>query len=383
MRRKRRSLVVVSILAVLPVLMPAAANAATGPIELGILPNDEDSTVTAVGDRGQLVGESCSTEPHTHWCTGVKWDRAGRMSVLPSFGGGFSGPEAVNYAGVIVGWALGRDLQSNAARWSPDGSITLLPGLAGRRAWSATGISSTGVVVGSGTGESSNEVALRWDPSGKVTQLAAPPLPGSYSAEAITRDGRFIAGRFYAEDGSTRVLRWDSAGAVTVLGPESELTWFADMNSFGEIVGRTTINDRYAAVKWTAAGQMIELAWPNSYTTEVHAINNSGVAVGYGYDDAGKQVPVRWASDGSVTVLPGTEGMAEDIHEDGRIVGMTGVTVETARAALWDKAGAHTDLGILPGGGYSRAQLIGRDGTIAGGGVAADGRYHAAYWPVG
>lgn len=92
----------------------------------------------------------------------------------------------------------------------------------------------------------------------------------------------------------------------------------------------TAVGDRgHAAVKWTATGQMIELAWPNSNTTTVNAINNAGD----GYDDAGKQVPVRWVSDGSVTVLPRYRG--------------------------------------------------GRDGTIAGGGMAADSRYHAACWPVG
>lgn len=382
MRRSNRLLALVSAI-VLSVLMPVAAEAATGPIELGILPNDEQSSVTAVGDRGQLVGESCSTEPHTHWCTGVRWDRAGRMSVLPTFGGGFSRPEAVNHAGVIVGWALGQDLWANAARWSADGSsITLLPALPGGRTYGARGISDTGVIVGSGYDSTGRERALRWDTSGNVTPLADPPIPGATSALGISRDGRFIAGRLY-DGGKTRLLRWDSTGAVTVLGPEGAYTSFADMNASGEIVGRTTINGRYAAVKWTAAGQLVELPWPNSETTEVHAINDAGVAVGYGYDDAGKQVSVRWASDGSVTVLPGTEGMAEDIHEDGRIVGMTGVTVETARAALWDKAGAHADLGVLPGGGYSRAQLISRDGTIAGGAVAADGRWHAVYWPAG
>lgn len=54
MRRKRRSLVVVSILAVLPVLVQAAARAAAGPIDLGLLPNDETSMVTAVSDYGHV-----------------------------------------------------------------------------------------------------------------------------------------------------------------------------------------------------------------------------------------------------------------------------------------------------------------------------------------
>ncbi len=381
--RGKRLLVMVAIAAALPMSVPAVASAAAGPIELGILPNDEQSSVTAVGDFGQLVGESCSTEPHTHWCTGVKWDRAGRMSVLPSFGGGFGRPAAVNYAGVSVGWSLGHDLWANAARWSADGSsITLLPALPGGRTYGATGISNTGIIVGHGYDSTGRERALRWDPSGNVTALADPPVPGSTSAVGISRDGRFIAGRVY-EAGKSRLLRWDSTGAVTVLGPADQDSYFADMNASGEIVGRTTINGRYAAVKWTATGQMIELGWSNSESTDVFAINNSGVAVGYGYDDAGKQVPVRWASDGMPNVLPGTEGMAEGIHEDGRVVGQTGEGLETTRAGLWDKSGTYTDLGVLPGGGYSRAQLIGRDGTIAGGAVAADGKYHAVYWPAG
>lgn len=231
-------------------------------------------------------------------------------------------------------------------------------------------------MVGSGLDASGRERALRWAPDGTVTALADPPGAGSVSASAITRDGRFIAGRL-SDGKNSRLLRWDSTGAVTMLGPEGQDSWFADMNASGEIVGRTTINDRYAAVKWTATGQMIELAWGNSYSSDVYAINNAGVAVGMGYiDTSGTSGPARWAGDGTLTLLSSGAGTARDIDFEGRVVGATD------RPALWDRNGVRTDLAVLPGSSGGQAELIGRDGTIAGGMLAADGHWHAVYWPA-
>ncbi|MFE6612759.1 hypothetical protein [Amycolatopsis sp. NPDC057786] len=379
MERGRRLLVTAAVVVTIPLSIPAAATAAAGPIDLGLLPGDERTAVTAVGDRGQLVGESCDTEPHTHFCTAVKWDRAGRISPLSALPGGFGSPKAINGSGVAVGNSTGQDLSTRAVRWSTDGSITELPAPPGGRTWEATGISTLGVIVGLGSDASGNQQGLRWDPSGRVTVLAAPPVTGHYTANAITRDARFIAGQLFGDDGRRRVLRWDAAGAVTMLDSPSADSWFGALNGSGEIVGRTTIDGRYAAVKWTADGRMIELGWVNSYATEALGLNGSGVAVGMGYVDSPSgslPAPVRWASDGTVTLLSGTDGQAEDIDPRGRIVGRAG------NAALWDANGVRTDLGTLPGGGFSRAQLIGLDGTIAGGAVAADGNWHAVYWPA-
>ncbi|WP_414941640.1 hypothetical protein [Amycolatopsis sp. cmx-11-51] len=378
-QRSKRLLATLAVAAALPLSLPAVASAAAGPIDLGLLPGDEMTQVNAVGDRGQLVGESCSTEPHTHFCTAVKWDRAGRISVLPSLGGGFGSPKTINGSGVAVGNATGRDLSTRAVRWSPDGAVTELPAPPGGRTWEATGISTLGVIVGSGQDADGGQRGLRWDPSGNVTVLAAPPVAGNYYATAITRDGRFIAGQLHEADGSNRILRWNAAGEVTVLGPVDEYSSFGELNASGEIVGRTTINDRHAAVKWTADGRMIELGWMNPYATEALGLNGSGVSVGMGYVDSPSgslPAPVRWASDGTMTLLSGTDGQAEDIDPRGRIVGRAG------NASLWDANGVRTDLGTLPGGGFSRAQLIGLDGTIAGGAVAADGNWHAVYWPA-
>ncbi|MEV6913149.1 hypothetical protein [Amycolatopsis sp. NPDC051071] len=374
MQRGKRLLVMAAVAVALPFSLPAVATAAAGPIELAVVPGTNETSVTAIGDRGQLIGESCSNAPHSHSCVAVKWDKAGRVSQLGTLPGGFAAAKAVNASGVIAGAS-----NSRAVRWSQDGSITQLPAPPGGSTTEANGISSTGVIVGTGSTSDSRRRGLRWDSAGNVSVLAAPPLEGNYYASAITRDGRFIAGQLYAADGSIRVLRWDATGAVTVLGPEGQLSWFADLNASGEIVGRTMINDRYAAVKWTADGTMIELGWTNSYATDVLAINGFGVSVGSGYvDAAGTYAAVRWAADGTMTRLSADiAGSAEDIDARDRVVGAS-----AGKATLWDANGERTDLGTLPGGGFSRAQLIGLDGTIAGGAVAAGGGWHAVYWPA-
>ncbi|MFC3454679.1 hypothetical protein [Amycolatopsis speibonae] len=374
MQRGRRLLAMAAVAVALPFSLPAVATAAAGPIELGVVPGTDDTWVTAIGDRGQLIGESCANGPHSHSCVAAKWDKAGRVTELKPLPGGFAAAKAVNASGVIVGASNVR-----AVLWSQDGSITQLAAPPGGSTSEANGISSTGIVVGSGSTSDSRGRGLRWDSAGNVSVLAAPPLAGNYSATAISRDGRFIAGQLRGDDGSFRVLRWDATGAVTMLGPDSELSSFKELNASGEIVGRTTINDRYAAVKWTADGRMIELGWINSYATDVLALNGSGVSAGSGYTDAtGTYAAVRWAADGTMTRLSAElEGSAEDIDARGRVVGAS-----AGKATLWDANGVRTDLGTLPGGGFSRAQLIGLDGTIAGGAVTAGGDWHAVYWPA-
>ncbi len=374
-QRGKRLLVMAAVAVALPFSLPAVATAAAGPIELALVPGTDETSVTAIGDRGQLIGESCANAPHSHSCVAVKWDRAGRVTRLESLPGGFAVAKAVNASGVIAGAS---DLR--AVRWSPDGSITQLSAPPGGSASEAAGISSTGVIAGSGSTSDGRRRGLRWDSSGNVSVLAEPPLAGNYSATAITRDGRFIAGQLSTADGSTRVLRWDATGAVTVLGPATGDSWFKDLNGSGEIAGRTVIDDRYAAVKWTADGRMIELGWINSYATDVLALNGSGVSAGSGYVDAsGTYAAVRWAADGTMTRLSADiAGSAEDIDARGRVVGGS-----AGKATLWAADGGRTDLGTLPGGGFSRAQLIGLDGTIAGGAVAAGGGWHAVYWPAG
>jgi len=375
-KRGKRLITMAVVAVALPLSLPAVATAAAGPIELGVMPGTDDTSVTAIGDRGQLIGESCANGPHSHSCVAVKWDKAGRVTQLQPLPGGFAVAKAVNASGVIAGLSNLR-----AVLWSTDGSITQLPAPPGGSASEANGISSTGIVVGTGSTSDGRRRGLRWDSAGNVSVLAAPPLAGHYSATAISRDGRFVAGQLQADDGSFRVLRWDATGAVTVFGPDGELSWFKELNASGEIVGRTTINDRYAAVKWTADGRMIELGWINSYATDVLALNGSGVSVGMGYVDSPNgslYSPVRWAADGTMTSLStaGTGGNAMDIDGQGRVVGIAG------NAVLWDANGVRTDLGTLPGGGYSRAELIGLDGTIAGGAVTAGGDWHAVYWPA-
>ena len=375
MERGKRLLVIAAVAVALPLSVPAAATAATGPIELGIVSGANETSVTAIGDRGQLVGEACWNSPHSHSCIAVKWDKAGRVSQLGTLPGSFAAsPTAVNASGVIVGASNLR-----AVRWTQDGSIADLPAPPGGSTSDATGISSTGVIVGSGKAGDARQRGLRWDSSGNVTVLAAPPLEGAYYASAITRDGRFIAGRLYGADGSTRVLRWDATGAVTMFGPAGVQSWFRDLNASGEIVADTVINDRHTAVKWTADGTMIQLGGPDSYGTSALALNGSGVSVGRGHVDTptgSRDVAVRWGADGTMTRLSDLDGQAEDIDPQGRIVGRAG------NAALWDANGVKTDLGTLPGGGFSRALLIGLDGTIAGGAVPAGGGWHAVYWPA-
>ena len=114
-------------------------------------------------------------------------------------------------------------------------------------------------------------------------------------------------------------------------------------------------------------------------STSPAAINDRGVAVGHADNR-----PVRWTAAGERVdlALPPGESMAfaADVNNRGTIVGSTGDGFLTSQAVLWDAAGTVTALGNLPGGDASGVTDVNDRGTVIGAARTADGGWHGVRW---
>ena len=96
---------------------------------------------------------------------------------------------------------------------------------------------------------------------------------------------------------------------------------------------------------------------------------------------------MRWAHNGTTTVLPQLPGAAQqigiasDINDAGVMVGLAATTVRRQyEAVTWSKQGTITPLGQLPGGIDSEAAGINATGVTVGDGLDASGVSQAIRW---
>lgn len=380
-RLRNRLLTVGVALGGLSLVLPGVASAAVSPVDLGTLPGDQYSSVTAINDSGTMIGVSYPLDAQLRYHP-AKWDRQGRISALPALGGERGEPRAITTRDVVVGSAQTADSVWKPVLWSASGAVTALPLLWGGTSGDASAISETGIVAGSSTSAGGKVHAVRWSSDGRVTDLGVLPGGGSSFATGISRDGRVISGTATDAEGNRHVVRWVAGGAITDLTPGIEDADAKAINAAGEIVGQVRLGAWDVAVKWDRAGKLIRLDWqaPPPTSSYATAINDAGIAVGAGYPDFDGTVATRWDRHGALTVLPSDTRGAEASAING-----SGVVAGSAdrQAAKWDSTGARTALDSLPGGDYSAATVINASGRTAGLSATADGRWHAVYWPAG
>ncbi|MEV6445819.1 hypothetical protein [Amycolatopsis sp. NPDC051716] len=373
----KKPLTVGTLLAAAALGLPGVASAATdGPVDLGTLPGDRFSGVSAINADGTMVGESYPYDVRLRYHP-VKWDRQGRISALPTLGGEQGSAVAVNDAGVAVGWAHDVSGAPHAVRWAPDGSVTALR-------WAGTSdavvISRTGVTAGGGSSPEGTYIALRWAPDGSVTRLASLPGGGQAVVTGITADGALISGNAWDSAGDQHAVRWTATGAITDLSPGSQGNpgaTAAAINDSGVTAGTVTEAGSPAAVAWKRDGRQVRLDWPAPPASATpRAINRFGVVVGSGYVDFAGNRAVRWSAGGVTVLEPARPSEAVAINAAGTAVG----NVDSV-AARWAADGTETILGVLPGGQNSWATGIGPDGTVIGRSNLSFG-WHAVYWPA-
>jgi probable HAF family extracellular repeat protein len=237
--------------------------------------------------------------------------------------GNMSVANAINNAGVVVGYTFVTPYQTHAFRWSA-GTMTDLGVEPGADYSVANAINDAGQVAGTADRQSGGYgYPVRWSATGTLTDLGGTITNELGVGNAIDPAGRIAGGQRPADsEGSPIAELYDTNGAATFLGnPPDSLSAAAGINAVDQVVGSPAF---------------------------------------------------VWKS-GTLTMLPPLAGAqggagANAINISGQIVGWSGVAGSSdAHAALWSGSGAAaTDLGLIGGIAYNQATAINAAGQIVG-----------------
>jgi probable HAF family extracellular repeat protein len=212
--------------------------------------------------------------------------------------------------------------------------------------------------------------------------------PGGNTSTAydINTSGR-IVGAGQTSSGGTHAFYWQAGTMIDLgtLGPSEDYSRAQGISDAGHIVGYFLPDGDYLrqAFIWqngtmSALPSLDEDQRTCTYSS-ANAVNSSGQVVGNSFNGDCELMPVLWQN-GVLRRLAflGEYGSAEDINDDGQVVGVSG---DEPHAVLWQN-GTIQDLGTL-GGSYSGARGINRGGQVVGYSETAAGRVHAFLWVNG
>lgn len=258
--------------------------------------------------------------PHAPAATGAPYT----VTDLGTLGtGNLSVANAINNAGVVVGYTDPTAGLPHAFRWSV-GTMADLGVEPGGDDSVANAVNDAGQVAGTADRQSGGYgYPVRWSASGALTDLGGTVTNELGVGNAIDPAGRIAGGQRLANsEGSPVAELYDTNGAATYLGnPVDSLNAATGINAVGQVVGSPAF------------------VWKSGTLTMLPVL--AGASAG----DAG----------------------ATAINISGQIVGWSGVAGSSGaeHAALWS-GGTVTDLGTIGGSAYNQATAINAAGQIVG-----------------
>lgn len=201
--------------------------------------------------------------------------------------------------------------------------------------------------------------AVRWSLDGSVTVLTDPPA-GSSQAFGINASAQSVGYAYYSF-ATSRAVRWSPDGSPTLLAnapaqsPSGSRAYA--INNSGQVVGYAGQGSEAqgyypSAVRWASDGSVTLLGQVPGLPPDSKAYNINEAGQAAGYVGATRRYAMRWSADGSPTVLgqvPGTfSSEAYDINEAGQAVGYADLGPHPY-AARWEADGSGRLLGDLPG----------------------------------
>ncbi|MCX5889528.1 MAG: hypothetical protein NTY36_08755 [Deltaproteobacteria bacterium] len=159
-----------------------------------------------------------------------------------------------------------------------------------------------------------------------------------------------------------RAYLWSLSGGLTDLGDlGGGKSYGYAINNLGQIVGESYINATTShAFLWQ--GQMSDLGGLSGGVRSIAvSINNLGIIIGGTFFNEQSISPFRWTPNDKLQPMDLQGGIAFKILDDGRMVGG-----KNNHAWLWNAPGPGTDLGGLPGFGYTEAKDININGQVVG-----------------
>jgi probable HAF family extracellular repeat protein len=310
---------------------------------------------------------------------------------LPTLGGFFSEPLALNASGQIAGIAsTPGELQYDAFLLSSN-VMTDLGALGGMES-EATAVNSLGQVAGwSLLGDNSSQHAFIYS-GGTMTDLGT--LGGNAATVTALNDAGQVVGQDFTTDFKTHAFLYTS-GPLTDLGTLGGANSTANgINNAGVVVGDASAADGSTHAFRYANGSMMDLGTFGGNSSLGKAINNAGIIAGEytttsnttrGFIYANGVATDIGTLGGSTTLLAGDLGPSGCLNAAGQITGvstLTGDAPGVGHAFLFSN-GAINDLGTL-GGDFSTAQSVNNMGQVVGYSfLAGDASLHAFLWQNG
>lgn len=226
------------------------------------------------------------------------------------------------------------------------------------------GINSEGQAVGaSGFPHGADTHAFFWQRQGGMRDLGTLP-GGDYSAAFGINDSGQVAGTSNTGD-SMHAFTWSSATGLRDLGtlPGTNASQAFAINNQGQVAGSS---GTHAAV-WSN-GAIQDLGTLGGTSSEVHGINNLGVAAGFSDTPSGSQHAFVWTNGNmqDLGALPGdTSSRADFINDAGLVVGASEGS-GGVRGFVWSQQTGMQPLASLSGSSYGEAFGINAGGQIVG-----------------
>lgn len=246
-------------------------------------------------------------------------------------------------------------------------SITDLGTLGSGNLSVANAINNAGVVVGYTEVTPGLPNGFRWS-AGRMTDLGTEPGADDSTANAINDAGQVAGIADRTPGGYGYPVRWSAAGVLTDLGGPitNELGVGNAIDPAGRVVGGQRLANSEGspvAELYNTDGTATYLGDPPDSLNAATGINASDQVVG--------SPAFVWKA-GALTMLPTLPGVgagdagATAINISAQVVGWSGTTSGAQHAALWSSIGTITDLGTINGISYNQANAINAAGQIVG-----------------
>lgn len=248
----------------------------------------------------------------------------------------------------------------------------------------ASTLSADGAIVGGSCTVGLARTAYHWTASGGFDLIDPDGAFLWTTAEAMSADGRAIAGLAIEDDGATTYgYRWTPDTGVVMLPPPAglERTWANAISGDGsKVVGSAVGGGDGRAFLWTPDGGTESLGvLPGASDSAARAISADGrVVVGESGDE-----PFRWTrTDGMGSLgLPATASDASAVaaSADGSVIAASALLDGVQRAHMWTQAEGFAALPVPSGATRTTIEAITPDGSIAVGSLGIPAN-RAMYW---
>ncbi|HTA22487.1 MAG TPA: DUF3466 family protein [Terriglobales bacterium] len=245
----------------------------------------DNSSATAVNDRGQVVGQATTASGEIH---AFLWTRDGGAQDLGTLGGSTSYASAINNSGQVIGSSETATGMNHAFLWTQESGMQDLMSLTHRACSGcesiANAINDSGVIVGQlGHHQGGRLDAFVWkNGHGKsLGDLGGTGMAGS-SANGVNKSGQ-VVGVAETPDGASHAFLWTESGGMQDLGtlPGGSDSQAYAINNQGQVVGESDLADgNYHAFIWDSVGGMQDLGTLGGPSSVAAAINDSGEVTG-------------------------------------------------------------------------------------------------------